>query len=125
MSYSERLDEAMRAVTVDRKALANHLHISVQAVGQVLTGKTKALDAANHVKAALFLKCDPLWLATGDGLRVPKRSPADWPFARITPQRWLTLDPVLQDKIETFAEGVLIAASQDDRGGAQTTGTHG
>lgn len=59
----------MNAARVERKALAAHLRVSVQAVGQVLTGKTKALDAANHIRASLYLRCDPLWLATGHGQR--------------------------------------------------------
>lgn len=65
MSYGTRLATAMREAGIDRAALAKHLHMSVQAVGQVLNGKTKALDAGHHTKAFLLLRCDPLWLATG------------------------------------------------------------
>lgn len=65
MTYGTRLQAAMAESKVDRKTLAKHLRMSVQAVGQVLAGKTKALDAAHHTKAVLYLKCDPLWLATG------------------------------------------------------------
>lgn len=65
MTYGARLQVAMNEAKVDRKTLAHHLHITVQALGQVLAGKTKAFDALHHTKAALYLHCDPLWLAAG------------------------------------------------------------
>lgn len=65
MSYGARLQTAMNDASVDRKTLAAKLHMSVQAVGQVISGKTKSLDAVHHTKAALLLRCDPLWLAAG------------------------------------------------------------
>lgn len=55
----------MNDAHVDRKTLAEKLHMSVQAVGQVISGKTKSLDAVHHTKAAMLLRCDPLWLAAG------------------------------------------------------------
>lgn len=65
MSYGERLEEAMKRAGVSRRELAEHLGISVQAVGQVLLGDTKAMDAVSHTRTFMFLGCDPLWLATG------------------------------------------------------------
>ena len=65
MTYGARLHTAMDEAKVDRKTLAAQLRITVQALGQVLSGKTKALDAVHHTKAALYLRCDPLWLAAG------------------------------------------------------------
>lgn len=65
MTYGARLQTAMDEARVDRKTLAKKLSITVQALGQVLGGKTKALDALHHTRAALFLHCDPLWLAAG------------------------------------------------------------
>lgn len=67
MSYGQRLGEAMELARVDRARLAKELGISVQAVGQVLTGKTKALMADKSARAARFLKVDHYWLATGEG----------------------------------------------------------
>lgn len=55
----------MNEARVDRKTLAKHLTITVQALGQVLAGKTKAFDALHHTRAALYLGCDALWLAAG------------------------------------------------------------
>lgn len=51
----------------DRKAVAKALRCSVQAVGDVLNGKTRAFTAANNAKAADFLRVSPKWLATGQG----------------------------------------------------------
>jgi transcriptional regulator with XRE-family HTH domain len=50
-----------------REKLAEALDISVQAVGMVLTGKTKAFAPDNSARAARFLKVDHYWLATGEG----------------------------------------------------------
>lgn len=70
-TYGERLESALKAKRpADKNArqwLADQLGISVQAVGQVLSGKTKALTAENHEKAALALGCSGFWLATGAG----------------------------------------------------------
>lgn len=48
-----------------RKGLAQAVGISVQAVGQVVRGETKAFTAENNALAAAYLECDPGWLATG------------------------------------------------------------
>lgn len=66
-SYGERLKEAMDLARVDRARLAAALGISVQAVGQVILGKTNSLTADKSAKAARFLKVDHYWLATGEG----------------------------------------------------------
>lgn len=65
MTYGARLQIAMDEAKVNRKTLAGKLGISVQALGQVLGGKPKALDALHHTEAALYLRCDALWLAAG------------------------------------------------------------
>lgn len=39
----------------------------MQAVGDVINGKSKAFTAENNAKAAEFLKVNSFWLATGDG----------------------------------------------------------
>src|SRR5690606_10262533 len=67
MSYGDRLSQAMELARVDRAKLAQALGISVQAVGQVLTGKTNAFTADKSARAARFLKVDHFWLATGEG----------------------------------------------------------
>jgi phage repressor protein C with HTH and peptisase S24 domain len=70
-TYGERLEIALAVKRPEdknaRQWLADQLDISVQAVGQVITGKTKALTAENHEKAVRALGCSGLWLATGQG----------------------------------------------------------
>ena len=71
MTYGKRLARAMelaRLTDKDARAkLAKALGITVQAVGQTLTGSTKAFSAETSAKAARFLKVDHYWLATGEG----------------------------------------------------------
>lgn len=77
-TYGERLEEALRWAKKDRAQLGAALQISVQAIGQVIAGKTKALTAENSAKAARFLNVDHYWLATGEGqMQLVSR---DWPF---------------------------------------------
>jgi transcriptional regulator with XRE-family HTH domain len=67
VTYAARLAQAMSIAKVDRAQLAQGIGVSVQAVGQVLNGETKAFSAMNNAKAARFLTVDAYWLATGDG----------------------------------------------------------
>ena len=67
MEFGERLQTALELSHSTREALSRALGISVQAVGQVLVGKTKALTAENCARAARFLRVDSYWLATGEG----------------------------------------------------------
>jgi transcriptional regulator with XRE-family HTH domain len=65
VTYAARLAQAMSIAKVDRAQLAQGIGVSVQAVGQVLNGETKAFSAMN--KAARFLAVDAYWLSTGEG----------------------------------------------------------
>lgn len=81
-TYGERLWAALDARRPNdknaRQWLADQIDISVQAIGQVLTGKTKALTAENHEKAVAALGCSGMWLATGEGvMQVPQLSRGD------------------------------------------------
>lgn len=67
MSYGQRLAQAMELARVDRARLARELEVSVQAIGQVLLGKSKSLTADKSAKAARLLRVDHFWLATGEG----------------------------------------------------------
>jgi transcriptional regulator with XRE-family HTH domain len=67
MSYGGRLQAAMDLAQIDRAELAKQIGISVQAIGQVIVGQTKALTAENSAKAARVLAVDHHWLATGEG----------------------------------------------------------
>lgn len=49
-----------------RKELAKALGVTVQAIGQVLNGSTRALTAENNERAARRCGVNPFWLATGE-----------------------------------------------------------
>lgn len=66
-TYGSRLLIAMEAKNATRKDLAAALGVSVQAIGDVLRGKSSAFTAGNNAKAAQFLRVSPNWLATGEG----------------------------------------------------------
>jgi phage repressor protein C with HTH and peptisase S24 domain len=72
MSYQDRLRQAFEASGESRAGLAGAMGISVQAVGDVLNGKTKALSAKNNFAAAHALRVDAGWLATGEGKMRPE-----------------------------------------------------
>ena len=71
MTYGDRLNDALQQSGEGRRELASAIGISVQAVGDVINGKTKALTAENNANAARFLSVNPSWLATGKGHRSP------------------------------------------------------
>jgi transcriptional regulator with XRE-family HTH domain len=75
MSYGKRLGEALTFAKKERKELADALEVSVQAIGQVLIGKTAALTAENSARAARFLKVSHFWLATGEGEMMDHENP--------------------------------------------------
>lgn len=103
MSYGKRLQQALERAKKDRAALAAELGVSVQAVGQVITGGrsgTQTFTAENNSKAARFLRIDPNWLATGDG---PMVSSGLWPFALLTPEQLQELPPQHLETVEKVA----------------------
>lgn len=83
VNYGKRLAQAIELAKLPkdeaRAKVAKALGISVQAVGQVLTStsETKALTAQNNARAARFLKVDPHWLATGEGVPRPDTPSAE------------------------------------------------
>lgn len=80
-TFAERLEEALRIGGKDRQQLADALGISVQAVSQVLLGKTKAMTAENCARAARLTGVDTFWLATGSGEpTLAGASSFQWPF---------------------------------------------
>jgi transcriptional regulator with XRE-family HTH domain len=107
MTYGKRLKQAIELAGTDRAALAADLGVSVQAVGQVITGGrngTQTFTASNNVKAARFLRVDPLWLATGEGDMV---SANVWPFALLTPDDVRKLSPKALEIVERQAISLL------------------
>ncbi len=118
-TFSERLEASLWSARKDRQQLAEALSISVQAIGQVLSGKTKALNAENTAKAARYLRVDPYWLATGEGgISTPSCLNAGWPFS--IPYESYELLPkdkknLLNEKVVSFIEGALPIAHPSKR----------
>jgi phage repressor protein C with HTH and peptisase S24 domain len=83
MSYGERLKLALETAKKSRKDLAAAMGITVQAIGDVVNGKTRAFTAENNARAAAFLSANPSWLATGDGS--PQAAPEPAPSPRELP----------------------------------------
>lgn len=114
-TFGERLEEALRLAKKDRQQLADALGISVQAVSQVIVGKTKALTAENAARASLHLGVDMLWLCTGEGEStasvVEGKNQARWPF--LVPREVIDLltDDQLHSLDAVMAEFVKIATS--------------
>lgn len=73
MTYGQRLAEALKLAKKERRDLAHHLDISVQAIGQIINGPG-ALTAFNSAHAAKYLRVDHHWLATGEGEAQPEAS---------------------------------------------------
>jgi len=90
-SYGERLAEALRISGKERQHLADAMNVSVQAIGQVILGNTKALTAENTAYAAKYLGVDYYWLATGKGepsknsaiaeTATSENASPEWPFS--------------------------------------------
>ena len=85
MSYGQRLKNALDCSGKGRKELADAIGRSVQAVGDVINGKSKAFTAENNAKAAEFLRVSSFWLATGEGQMSDFGAPIASPTAALTP----------------------------------------
>ena len=66
-NYGERLALALATRKKERKDLAAFLNVSVQAVGDVINGKSRQLNASNHSKACEWLGVNATWLSDGVG----------------------------------------------------------
>lgn len=94
VTYADRFSEGLARPGKTRKGVADAMGVSVQAVGQIVNGQTKAATAENNAAAAAYFACDPTWLATGKG------SP-----------RWGELGPVTRVTQESVAEAQTVAAT--------------
>lgn len=128
-TFGERLEEALSLAKKDRQQLANALGISVQALSQVIVGKTKALTAENAARAAQELGVDVMWLSTGDGEPTVTyiqtknieggKTETFWPF-RVPMHMLLQLPPeqlrALDTVIWTFCKELMDNAGKEDFG---------
>ena len=103
-TFGQRLELALKLAEKSRNELAEAADLTVQAIGQVIQGNTKALTAENSAKAARFLNVDSYWLATGKGKPRPveatTEAPDRWPFQRLALDRFLQLTQNQQRGIE-------------------------
>lgn len=112
-TLNERLAEAMSATgKSDRLNLAKAMGISVQAVGAVINGKSKSLNAENCSKAARYLGVSTDWLAAGYGKMLPdkdKVSPSaeDWPLLGLSKMEWELASDIAKGTINAYARMVL------------------
>ena len=109
-NYGARLDEALQLARKERLELADAIGVSVQAVGQVIAGKTKALTAENTARAARFLDVDAFWLATGEGKPqvATKRVGKDaWPFQTVSADEYAQLSQDDCEEIEILIRAKL------------------
>ncbi|RYH66083.1 MAG: XRE family transcriptional regulator [Alcaligenaceae bacterium] len=83
MNYGDRLKLALELGGKSRKELSASMGVSVQAIGDVINGKSRALTAENNARAAAALGVNPTWLATGDG--EPRTEPQPAPSPRELP----------------------------------------
>jgi len=74
-TYGDRLEQALEFAGRSRKDLCAAIGVTQQALGQVISGKTKALTSENSARAARFLRVNHYWLATGEGQRIDEARP--------------------------------------------------
>lgn len=123
MSYGKRLEKALELAGKDRKELAAHLEISVQAVGQVITGGrsgNQRFDAENSARAAQFLGVDHFWLATGEG--DARLKGVDWPFTLVDRERYENLSPERRGFVQSGLERLI--AEQEEQQALRANGTN-
>ncbi|MCA3185979.1 helix-turn-helix transcriptional regulator [Cupriavidus sp.] len=124
-TFTERLEEALRLGGKDRQQLADALGITVQAVSQLLLGKTKTMTAENCVRTARLTGVDSFWLATGSGeARGDNASAPQWPFRvtfeeyeRLGAEQKKTLDLVMAEFVKASQ-----AVGRDDWGAPSPRG---
>ena len=79
VDYASRLDAALKNANSSASQLSAALGVSYQAIKKVLDGKSTALNAENHMRAARFLGVNSFWLATGEEQMLDK-APASPPI---------------------------------------------
>lgn len=115
MEYQKRFLEAVNiAGNPTRKELAAAIGISVQAVGQLMTGKTKKLKTEESARAAAFLEVDHYWLAIGEGRPRPDRA---WPYKSFLPSQYRRLDSGIKSEVEQRLLGAIVMMEREPGNG--------
>lgn len=104
--YKDRFEKAMRDSGKDAHAIASDLDVSYQAVMKVLGGTTKMLKASHNSVAALAMRVDTDWLATGNGNPARHDHPAVSAKALEVAQLFDLIDPGLQVHVEALVHAL-------------------
>jgi len=138
-TLAERLTWAIQRAGVKQADLARACGVREPSVSNWFKDQTKELKARPLLKAAAFLRVQPMWLGYGEGPRyyalesaIPSTTvarepdPAPWPFEHIPPKRWQKLPVQDRQRIETYVEATMQAweARYTDKSGPGT-GTGG
>ena len=102
VEFCERIETALVLGGKTWDDLRSHLGITYQAQEKLKAGRSKAMNAENCAKTAIFLEVDFLWLATGQGRPRPS---SVWPFEFILPSQYKKLDPNVKRRIESELAG--------------------
>lgn len=105
-TYGKRLAYALQSLNKperDRAWLAAKLGITVQALSQVITGKTKALTSENHEAAVQALRCSGVWLATGHGEMLLKPRDGAMTINESGVDTFGTIGPTFEEAVRTIA----------------------
>jgi transcriptional regulator with XRE-family HTH domain len=94
-TYAQRLQDVMSKMEppVDRKALADAMGITVQALGNVLRGEVKKINYRQAAGAARFLGVDLAWLVGEEQLTVNHIVPRSLSVGESPPVNYLPLPP--------------------------------
>ncbi|QKQ51099.1 helix-turn-helix domain-containing protein [Achromobacter denitrificans] len=75
-TFGDRLKFAIKLRGITASDLARHLGVKPQAIYQVQSGKSGAMNASNAAAAADFLRVPIRWLTDGEGA-TPNAQPLD------------------------------------------------
>lgn len=104
-TLSERMRLALDAANMDQSELARLVNVSSVAVNGWCTGATKSIKGENLLKASSALGVDPLWLSTGKGEMLPKKTVTTRPI-----KAWAEGDPIEEDEVEVMRLDLKLSA---------------
>lgn len=134
VEFRERLSAAMAYAKVDKVTLASRLKLTRVAIDKALDGRSKSMTAENCAKAALMLKVNHFWLATGLGSMESTQEypapepraaeivsdtlrPYGWPMQTIKLHEYMRLSERQQGHIEGQIRAMLDANDDKSNGG--------
>lgn len=129
MSFGARLSKALSDVTSSQAELARKAEVSAPTISDWVRDEVQPdnVKAMPLLKAAAFLRVDPLWLLTGKIGKYPApqsqthtqsqlhEAPprpfnSNWPFERVSPETYQRLPEAVRDQIASFVDGAVVGA---------------